>query len=129
MSENQVEYGSYAGFLSDWKGFSVRNIWRMRSFYIAHGEGVIKLPTALAQIPWAHNILLVEKVKDPAARLWYMQQIVEHGWRRATLRRSHFRRMLLFWGRSSCWIQWCQLLAPTERRPPLLVRNREYAAI
>ena len=138
MSEDRVEYGTYAGFLSDvktrlktarirahlsanrellelywdvgrmiaerqnlegWgaavikqlsadiqrefpdlKGFSIRNIWRMRSFYLAHGEGVIKLPTALAQIPWAHNILLIEKVKDPAARLWYMQQTVEHGW-------------------------------------------------
>jgi len=64
----------------DLKGFSERNIWRMRSFYITQGEGLIKLPTALAQIPWAHNILLVEKVKNPAARLWYVRQTIEHGW-------------------------------------------------
>jgi predicted nuclease of restriction endonuclease-like (RecB) superfamily len=69
----------------DLKGFSERNIWRMRSFYIAQGEGLTKLPTALAQIPWAHNILLVEKVKNPAARLWYVRQTIEHGWSRNML--------------------------------------------
>ena len=30
-------------------------------------------------LPWAHNILLL-RVKDRAARLWYMQQALEHGW-------------------------------------------------
>ena len=30
-------------------------------------------------LPWAHNILLL-RVKDHVARLWYMQQALEHGW-------------------------------------------------
>lgn len=43
------------------------------------------LPQLVARIPWGHNILLMEKVKDLTARLWYMQQVVEHGYVRDTL--------------------------------------------
>ncbi len=39
----------------------------------------------VAQIPWGHNILLMEKVKDLASRFWYMQQTIEHGWSRDLL--------------------------------------------
>jgi len=39
----------------------------------------------VAQIPWGHNILLMEKVKDLRTRLWYMQQTIEQGWSRDTL--------------------------------------------
>ena len=38
-----------------------------------------------AKLPWAHHIILLEKVKDRAARLWYMQAAVENGWSRAVL--------------------------------------------
>lgn len=38
-----------------------------------------------AQIPWGHNILLIEKVKDLPTRLWYMQQTNEQGWSRDAL--------------------------------------------
>ena len=55
------------------EGFSVRNIWRMRAFFLAwsgapkkllraaSGRGTRpapkKLPQAVAEIPWGHNIL------------------------------------------------------------------------
>ena len=39
----------------------------------------------VGQIPWGHNILLMEKVKDQPTRLWYMQQTIEQGWSRDTL--------------------------------------------
>lgn len=38
-----------------------------------------------AKIPWGHNILLMEKVKDLHTRLWYMKQTIEQGWSRDTL--------------------------------------------
>lgn len=38
-----------------------------------------------AKIPWGHNILLMEKVKDLPTRLWYMEQTIEQGWSRDTL--------------------------------------------
>jgi predicted nuclease of restriction endonuclease-like (RecB) superfamily len=83
----------------DLKGFSSRNIWRMKSFYLAYRDDVIKLPQSVAvfkslddkslldlfRIPWAHNILLLEKVKDSAARRWYIEKTIEHGWSRNVL--------------------------------------------
>jgi hypothetical protein len=32
------------------------------------------LPQAVAEIPWGHNITLLEKVKDSAKRIWYARQ-------------------------------------------------------
>ena len=39
----------------------------------------------VGQIPWGHNILLMEKVKNLPTRLWYMQQSIEQGWSRDVL--------------------------------------------
>lgn len=39
----------------------------------------------VGQIPWGHNILLMEKVKDLPPRLWYMRQCIEQGWSRDVL--------------------------------------------
>ena len=81
----------------DLKGFSPRNIWRMRAFYLAYTEEVTNLPQAEADfdgknlpqiaagLPWMHNAVLIEKVKDFSARTWYMRQTVEHGWSRPIL--------------------------------------------
>ncbi len=38
-----------------------------------------------AQLPWFHHVILMEKVKDLRARLWYMQQTITHGWSRNIL--------------------------------------------
>jgi predicted nuclease of restriction endonuclease-like (RecB) superfamily len=44
-----------------------------------------KALNVLCEIPWGHNVVLLEKVKDPAQRLWYANQTVRHGWSRAVL--------------------------------------------
>lgn len=77
-------------------GFSKSNIWRMRAFYLAYPSSQdlaqlardsreTALPQAVAEIPWGHNIALIEKVKSPQQRLWYAAQTIEHGWSRAVL--------------------------------------------
>ncbi|MEI6424016.1 MAG: PDDEXK nuclease domain-containing protein [Lentisphaerota bacterium] len=43
------------------------------------------LQQLVTQIPWGHNILLMEKVKDMDVRLWYMQQTIKNGWSRNVL--------------------------------------------
>jgi len=40
---------------------------------------------AVAQLTWAHNVILIQKVKDLPTRLWYAQQAFEHGWSRDVL--------------------------------------------
>ncbi|MGD9938108.1 MAG: DUF1016 N-terminal domain-containing protein [Methanoregulaceae archaeon] len=37
---------------------------------------------AAALIPWFHTCLILDKVKDPAAREFSIQKSVEHGWSR-----------------------------------------------
>jgi len=42
-------------------------------------------PEAVAGLPWGHNVVLLQKVKDSVQRLWYAAKTVEHGWSRAVL--------------------------------------------
>lgn len=43
------------------------------------------LPQPVAEIPWGHNVTLIEKVKDPFQRSWYAAKTLEHGWSRTIL--------------------------------------------
>lgn len=38
-----------------------------------------------AQLPWFHHVLLMERVRHLATRVWYMQQTILNGWSRNTL--------------------------------------------
>lgn len=49
------------------------------------GEAREVLQPVVARLPWAHHVTLLDRVKDRAARFWYMAQAVEHGWSRAVL--------------------------------------------
>ena len=56
----------------------------MRTFAEAYPDEPI-VQQAAAQIPWFHNCTLLDKVKAPAERLWYIQQTIEYGWSRNVL--------------------------------------------
>ncbi|MFH1123938.1 MAG: PDDEXK nuclease domain-containing protein [Pseudomonadota bacterium] len=100
--------------LPEVKGFSNRNIGRMLAFFREYSELATVLPQPAAKlegdrilpqpvaktaavlphadlqalvlhIPWGHNILLMEKVKDRSIRLWYVQATIQHGWSRNVL--------------------------------------------
>ncbi len=62
------------------KGFSTRNIKRMLRFYKEYHEEFSKVPLKVAQIPWTHNTILIEKIKDKDLRYWYIQKVLENGW-------------------------------------------------
>ena len=72
------------------EGFSANNVWRMRAFYLAfeaespilaqpaqeiragHPSPILAQPATdlppleILSIPWFHNVILIQKVKDPA---------------------------------------------------------------
>src|SRR4051812_31743164 len=84
------------GAFPEVQGFSTRNLWRMRSLYLSYTREVGPLlplpdvdgeflPQAVAEIPWGHNIVLLEKLRVPSERLWYARKTVEHGWSRSVL--------------------------------------------
>ena len=61
------------------KGFSERNLWNMRNFYIEY-KCNIKLQTLSAQIGWSHNIAIFQKTKDELEREFYIKMVIKFGW-------------------------------------------------
>jgi predicted nuclease of restriction endonuclease-like (RecB) superfamily len=68
----------------DMKGFSPRNLKYMRAFAEAYSDEQI-VQQVVAQIPWGHNIRLLDLVKDSEERLWYAQKTVANGWSRSVM--------------------------------------------
>jgi len=78
------------------KGFSERNIKRMLRFYREYKntpkaqneivpQTVAQIDELIFFIPWSHNIVLIEKIKDKQKRLFYMKKILEEGYSRNVL--------------------------------------------
>lgn len=67
----------------DISGFSFRNLKYMLQFARTYTDA--NWAAAVAQIPWGHNIVLLDKVSTIEERLWYAQQTVENGWSRSVL--------------------------------------------
>jgi predicted nuclease of restriction endonuclease-like (RecB) superfamily len=65
-------------------GLSPRNLKYMRAFAEAWPEELIVQQVA-AQIPWFHNCVLLDKVKDARERAWYIRKTIENGWSRNVL--------------------------------------------
>jgi predicted nuclease of restriction endonuclease-like (RecB) superfamily len=66
------------------EGFSPRNLKYMRAFAEAWPDEAM-VQQLVAQIPWGHNVRLLDNVKDLAERQWYIRKTIEHGWSRAIL--------------------------------------------
>ena len=120
-------------------GFSRTNIYRMRSFYQAWpaekperafvpqpvgqfaappphpivpqpvGQLQSSPPQELTAIPWGHNAVLLEKLKERDQRLWYARQTIEHGWSRS---------MLVHWIESDLYARQGKAITNFERTLP-----------
>lgn len=66
------------------KGFSPRNLKYMRAFAEAWPDEPF-VQQAAAQIPWFHNCLILDRVKSPEHRVWYLRQTIANGWSRNVL--------------------------------------------
>ena len=63
------------------QGFSARNLKYMRALAEAWpNESIVQGP--LAQLTWYHNLTILEKLKAPEERLWYVRQAIQQGWSR-----------------------------------------------
>ena len=66
------------------QGFSPRNLKYMRRFAgLWPDEQIVQ--RIVAQLPWRHNICLMEKVKEPNRRLAYAMAAIENGWSKTIL--------------------------------------------
>ena len=73
----QVEFHGMAGF-------SARNIWNMRSFYVTYRTNE-KLQPLVAEIGWTHNLVILEKCKDDLQREFYLRMTPKFGWTKNVL--------------------------------------------
>ena len=99
----------------DMSGLSSRNLLSMKVFAQAFPNSPIaKQP--VSQLPWGHIIRLIQMVKDPATRDFYIRETIVQGWSRS-FSKTHFSSISLaplahdakprsrWWttSRSSCW--------------------------
>jgi predicted nuclease of restriction endonuclease-like (RecB) superfamily len=66
------------------KGFSPRNLKYMRAFAEAWPDAEF-VQQAAAQLPWGHNLVLLDKLNTPEERHWYAAKTTEHNWSRNVL--------------------------------------------
>ena len=66
------------------KGFSQRNLKYMAKFASIYPDREF-VQQVVAQIPWGHNIVLLDKVQDADKRLWYAETCQKNGWSRNVL--------------------------------------------
>ena len=66
------------------KGFSPRNLLFMRGFAEACPDAE-KVKQLVSQLPWGHVIRLLQRVKEPEVRDWYIREAIANGWSRSIL--------------------------------------------
>jgi predicted nuclease of restriction endonuclease-like (RecB) superfamily len=66
------------------QGFSSRNLYYMKKWVQFYNSQ--KLPQAVAEIknlvisiPWGHNWLILEKIRNPVEAPWYVSHVIENG--------------------------------------------------
>ena len=61
------------------KGFSERNLKYMKKFYLEYKDNQ-NMQRSVAQLPWRHNIVIMNKIKDMKTRQIYVDAIIKNGW-------------------------------------------------
>lgn len=80
------------------KGFTRRNLFRMRQFYETYQEDK-KVSALLTQLPWTHNLIILSQSKRPEEREFYLKMAIKERWSSRELERQFnsalFERMVL----------------------------------
>jgi predicted nuclease of restriction endonuclease-like (RecB) superfamily len=88
------------------KGFSQRNLFYIRQWYLFYSSEIVpqvgaesgivpqavgqlgqdkKVQQVAAQIPWGHNMLIINRCSSVAEGLFYVRETIRNNWSRATL--------------------------------------------
>ena len=82
----------------DIKGFSDKNIWRMKQFYETYKD-FPKLSTLLREISWSHNLAIFSRCKTVEERAFYLKLAKQESYSFRELDRqisaSHFERAMI----------------------------------
>ena len=83
----------------DMSGLSPRNLLAMKVFAREFPDGPIA-QQAVAQLPWGHVLQVMQRVKDPTARDYYIRETLAHGWSRSILEINIQRQLHLRAGKA-----------------------------
>ena len=80
------------------KGFTRRNLFRMRQFYEAYPDPQI-VTALLTQLPWTHNLIILSRSQRPEEREFYLKMAAQQKWSKRELERQYdtalFERVVL----------------------------------
>ena len=80
------------------KGFTRRNLFRMRQFYEAYPDPQI-VSALLTQLPWTHNLIILGRSQRPEEREFYLKMAAQQKWSKRELERQYdtalFERVVL----------------------------------
>ena len=80
------------------RGFTRRNLFRMRQFYDTY-QGDAKVTALLTQLPWTHNLIILNQSKRPEERDFYLRMATQEKWTSRELERQFktalFERVVL----------------------------------
>jgi predicted nuclease of restriction endonuclease-like (RecB) superfamily len=80
------------------KGFTRRNLFRMRQFYEAYQDASL-VSALLTQLPWTHNLIILSRSKRPQEREFYLKMAAQEKWSSRELERQFdtalFERVVL----------------------------------
>jgi predicted nuclease of restriction endonuclease-like (RecB) superfamily len=83
---------------SDIKGFTRRNLFRMRQFYETYRHDEIVSPM-VTQLPWTHHLMILSRCKRPEEREFYVRLAIQERWGKRELERqlagALFERVIL----------------------------------
>jgi predicted nuclease of restriction endonuclease-like (RecB) superfamily len=63
------------------RGFRPRNLKYMRAFAEAYPDQQF-VQQVFAQLPWGHQVRILDTVQDAKQREWYIGQAIQSGWSR-----------------------------------------------
>jgi predicted nuclease of restriction endonuclease-like (RecB) superfamily len=82
----------------DLKGFSDKNLWRMKQFYETY-SGDEKLSTLLRELSWTHNMIIFSRCQSQEERTYYLYKCIAEKWSKRELERqiqaADFERTML----------------------------------
>ena len=65
-------------------GFSERNLKYMRKFYLEYKEKT-KVQPLVAQIPWSHNLIILDRTKSDYEKEYYCRMVLKYSWSKRIL--------------------------------------------
>lgn len=70
------------------KGFSDKNLWRMKKFYETYRDSDEKLSPLVREISWTNNLLIMSRTKSAKEREFYLRNCVKERWSKRELNRE-----------------------------------------